>query len=185
VSVDIVTRLRVLLSKCCIAPAMGVWSRDLCDAADEIEMLRSTVTDCRIGIERLMAERDGARREIERMRRNTGCARNQGTTQFCHEALDAQRDAETLKAELVRNADEFRETLTAHRRTIECLTAERDSTIRELRTVETECSMLRIECGVISAERDEARRIACSAYALRGRDLATERGWDCWKEGEA
>ena len=37
---DIVTRLRVLLSKCCIAPAMGVWSRDLRDAADEIERLR-------------------------------------------------------------------------------------------------------------------------------------------------
>jgi hypothetical protein len=45
---DIVTRLRVLLSKCCIAPAMGVWSRDLRDAADEIERLR--------------AERDEARR---------------------------------------------------------------------------------------------------------------------------
>jgi hypothetical protein len=45
---DIVTRLRVLLSKCCIAPAMGVWSRDLRDAADEIERVR--------------AERDEARR---------------------------------------------------------------------------------------------------------------------------
>jgi hypothetical protein len=47
---DIVARLRVLLSKCCIAPAMGVWSRDLRDAADEIERLR--------------AERDEARREV-------------------------------------------------------------------------------------------------------------------------
>ena len=46
--VDIVTRLRVLLSKCCTAPAMVVWSRDLRDAADEIERLR--------------AERDEARR---------------------------------------------------------------------------------------------------------------------------
>ena len=45
---DIVTRLRVLLSKCCTAPAMAVWSRDLRDAADEIERLR--------------AERDEARR---------------------------------------------------------------------------------------------------------------------------
>ena len=47
---DIVTRLRVLLSKCCIAPAMAVWSQDLRDAADEIERLR--------------AERDEARREV-------------------------------------------------------------------------------------------------------------------------
>ena len=37
---DIVTRLRVLLGKCNIAPAMAVWSRDLRDAADEIERLR-------------------------------------------------------------------------------------------------------------------------------------------------
>lgn len=34
------------------------------EAADEIELLRSTVTDCRIEIERLTAERDEARREI-------------------------------------------------------------------------------------------------------------------------
>ena len=47
---DIVTRLRVLLSKCCTAPAMAVWSRDLRDAADEIERLR--------------AERDEARRMV-------------------------------------------------------------------------------------------------------------------------
>ena len=40
-SADIVARLRVLLSKCCTAPAMAVWSRDLRDAADEIERLRA------------------------------------------------------------------------------------------------------------------------------------------------
>jgi hypothetical protein len=34
------------------------------EAADEIELLRSTVTDCRIEIERTRAERDEARREI-------------------------------------------------------------------------------------------------------------------------
>ena len=33
-----------------------------------------------------------------------------------------------------------------------------------------------------TAERDEARRIACSAYAEWRRDLATERNWDCWKK---
>jgi hypothetical protein len=37
--------------------------------------------------------------EIERLRSNVGCARNQGTTQFCHEALDAQREIERLRAE--------------------------------------------------------------------------------------
>jgi hypothetical protein len=44
---DIVARLRVLLSKCCIAPAMGVWSRDLRDAADEIEQLRKERDEAR------------------------------------------------------------------------------------------------------------------------------------------
>lgn len=135
----------------------------------------------------LLPELREAADEIERLRRNTGCARNQGTTQFCAEALDAQREVETLRAELVRNADEFRETLTAHLRTIECLTAERDSTIRELRKVETECSMLRVECGVIAAERDEARRMYC--YAIpencdehEARKIAWERGWDCFPQ---
>jgi len=35
---------------------------------DEIELLRSTVTDCRIKIERLTAERDVARREVCNLR---------------------------------------------------------------------------------------------------------------------
>jgi cell division septum initiation protein DivIVA len=85
-------------------------SPDLREGADEIDRLRA---------------------EVERLRRNTGCARDQRATQFCHEALDAQRDVETLRAELVKNADEFGETLTAHRSTIECLTAERDHAVRE------------------------------------------------------
>ena len=25
--------------------------------------------------------------------------------------------------------------------------------------------------------------MVCSAYALQGRDIATERGWDCLKDG--
>jgi hypothetical protein len=37
--------------------------------------------------------------EIQRLRRNTGCARNQRSTQFCAEALDAQREIERLRAE--------------------------------------------------------------------------------------
>ena len=45
----------------------------------------------------------------------------------------------------------------------------------ELRDAADEIERLR-------AERDEARRMVCSAYAPRGRDIATERGWDCWKE---
>jgi hypothetical protein len=38
------------------------------------------------------------------------------------------------------------------------------------------------ENAALKAERDEARRIACSAYAEWRRDLATERNWDCWKK---
>lgn len=40
------------------------------------------------------------RAEADRLRKNIGCARNQGTTQFCHEAVDAKAEAERLRAEL-------------------------------------------------------------------------------------
>ena len=99
--------------------------------------------------------------EIERLRRNTGCARNQRSTQFCVEALDAQRDVETLKAELVRNADECRETLTELHQRVETLTA----------------------------ERDEARRKYCYTMASNSRLgftnpkwFAEDEDWDCFKE---
>jgi len=38
--------------------------------------------------------------EIQRLRRNTGCARDQRSTQYCAEALDAQREVEKLRKEL-------------------------------------------------------------------------------------
>lgn len=38
--------------------------------------------------------------EVERIRMNTGCARQQFSTQYCAEALDAQRELEKLRAEL-------------------------------------------------------------------------------------
>jgi hypothetical protein len=71
--------------------------------------------------------------------------------------------------------------------TIERLRKERDEMQVELRKAETECSMLRVECGVVAAERDEARRMYC--YAIpencderEARKIAWERGWDCFKE---
>jgi len=50
--------------------------------------------------------------EIERLRRNTGCARNQRSTQFCAEALDAQRDAEKLRKELSEAHYDYRRLMT-------------------------------------------------------------------------
>jgi hypothetical protein len=41
---------------------------------------------------------------------------------------------------------------------------------------------LAAENAAMQKQRDEARRIACSAYAAKGRDLATERGWECFSE---
>ena len=83
----------------------------------------------------------------------------------CEDRDNVQRDVETLKAELVRNADEFRETLTEMRQRVETLTA----------------------------ERDEARRMWCEAEAVgnclsvddmkrRARAEAKRREWDCFKE---
>jgi hypothetical protein len=54
-----------------------------------------------------------------------------------------------------------------------------DTTRAEL---QQEIDRLRAEVAALKAERDEARRIACSAYAEWRRDLATERNWDCWKK---
>jgi hypothetical protein len=66
--------------------------------------------------------------EIERLRRNTGCARNQRSTQFCAEALDAQRDVERLREQLrLANIDNFNTTAE-----VETLRAERDEARREV-----------------------------------------------------
>jgi septal ring factor EnvC (AmiA/AmiB activator) len=88
------------------------------------------------------------------------------------------------------------------------LIAERDEMHRELRKAETECSMLRIECGVLeknaemtyenhqrivkelTAERDEARQEVCRNEANHlptmadPRREAARRGWDCFKKEE-
>jgi hypothetical protein len=81
--------------------------------------------------------------------------------------------------------------------------AERNEMQRELRKAETECSMLRVECGVLeknaettyenhkrivaelTAERDEARRDVCHMMHWTGflaGDYARSRGWDCFKD---
>jgi len=67
---------------------------------------------------------------------------------------EAADEIERLRRQACQMSDERTEMLTEHGKIVETLTA----------------------------ERDEARRMVCSAYALRGRDIATERGWDCWKE---
>lgn len=83
---------------------------------------------------------------------------------------------------------------------IHALTAERDEMQRELRKAETECSMLRVECGVLeknaettyenhkrivaelTAERDEARRerlLLAEGYLS---ERAKRNGFDCHEE---
>ena len=85
------------------------------------------------------------------------------------------------------------------------LIAERDEMHRELRKAETECSMLRIECGVLeknaemtyenhqrivkelTAERNEARQEVCrrqkrSVVFDEALAEANRRGWDCFKD---
>ena len=67
---------------------------------------------------------------------------------------------------------------------IERLRKDRDEMQDELRKAETECSMLRVECGVVAAERNEARREACGHDETIGGAMleADRRGWDCFKE---
>lgn len=82
--------------------------------------------------------------EIERLRRNTGCARNQRSTQFCAEALDAQRDVEKLRKELSEAHYDYRRLMTQMLR-------ERDEARREV------CEMLERDAG-FSAQRQAASR---------------------------
>lgn len=42
------------------------------------------------------------RAEVERIKKNHGCARNQGTMQFFHEALDAHAEVERLRKALLK-----------------------------------------------------------------------------------
>jgi phage shock protein A len=142
---DTVLELRRLADKMAGTTAVIVFNSTLRDAADE----------------------------IERLRRNTGCARNQRSTQFCAEALDAQRDVETLKAEVVRNADEFRETLTELRQRVETLTAERDEARRSC------CEYAAIVDGADNTEGMESGRF--HEVAMR---YMKERNWDCFKEDD-
>ena len=84
---------------------------------DIVARLRDTAC-CWRGNDPIAIELRQAADEIERLRRNTGCARDQRSTQFCAEALDAQRDVETAKDEL--------------RQRVETLTAERDEARQRL-----------------------------------------------------
>jgi hypothetical protein len=58
----------------------------------------------------------------------------------------------------------------------------KDELIENIELLAIECDKLKADLAQRTAERDEARRIACSAYAEWRRDLATERNWDCWKK---
>jgi hypothetical protein len=91
--------------------------------------------------------------EIERLRRNTGCARNQRSTQFCAEAVDAQRGFETLQDQLGKNAIALA------------------ATLRELRKVEVERDEARREVCDMEGE-------TAGGALLEAR----KRGWDCFKE---
>jgi chromosome segregation ATPase len=116
---DIVTRLRKEISKR-DRPYPVELLPELREAADEIERLRADKEKCHDIMETQS-------HEIRRLVRNTGCARNQRSTQFCAEALDAQRDAETLREQLrLANIDNFNTTAE-----IETLRAERDEAVRE------------------------------------------------------
>lgn len=67
-------------------------------------------------------------------------------------------EIERLRAELARNADEFRETLTELRQRVETITAERDVTRREV------CARFAM------------------IYSMTVQEVEKLRGWDCFKE---
>ena len=100
--------------------------------------------DCRIGADNLHSE-------IERLREQLRLANIDN--------FNMTAEAERMRDELVRNADEFRETLTELRERVKTLTVERDAARQMF------CNTMTDHC-----EEDEARQIA------------KEYGWDCFKE---
>ena len=62
----------------------------------EIDQLRAALAAKGAEITELKEKNE---REIERIKKNHGCARQQGTTQFCHEALDAHKEADAMRAD--------------------------------------------------------------------------------------
>ena len=120
------------------------------DIVDRLRINWTSLTDTQ------NAERNEAADEIERLRRNTGCARNQRSTQFCAEAVDAQRGFEMLQAQLGKNAIALA------------------ATLRELRKVESERDEARREVSCL--------RPSVCLGAQTANEYARERGWDCFKE---
>jgi uncharacterized coiled-coil DUF342 family protein len=108
--------------------------------------------------------------EIERLRRNTGCARKQRSTQFCAEALDAQREVERLREQLrLANIDNFDTTAE-----VETLRAERDE-------ANANAKLYRDERDAARAEATFLRPSVCLG-AQTASEYAEARGWDCFKE---
>ncbi len=105
--------------------------------------------------------------EIERLRRNIGCARNQRSTQFCAEAVDAQQGFETLQAQLGKNAIALA------------------ATLRELRKVEVERDEARRSCceyAAIVDGADTTEGIESGRFYEIAMNYMKDRGWDCFKD---
>jgi outer membrane murein-binding lipoprotein Lpp len=191
----------------------GVEAVNWRNAAGETALHQAVEADCLAGIDALLTagaepsakdQHGGTPMQaarsvaaVERLRAG-GCVRDQRTTQYCAEAVRLQARVWQLEGDASALAER--------------LTAERDEMQRDLRKAETECSMLRVESGVLeknaettyenhkrivaelTAERDEARRIACAYVSGTYRkDLvildraatlaeAKRRGWDCFEE---
>ena len=92
----------------------------------------------------------------------------------CEDRDNLQRDVETLKAELVRNTDEFRETITELRQRVETLTAERDEA-RKLFCIYARCH----PAGLNVVDQNGIVHLLTEISA---EDHARARGWDCFKD---
>jgi chromosome segregation ATPase len=97
-------------------------------------------------------------------------------------SADFARELERELAVVWRERSEFAKRIDEADATLAQRTAERDALAEEVDRLRLQVEISDHCVAVLKAERDEARRIACSAYAEWRRDLATERNWDCWKK---
>jgi len=153
---DIVDRLR--------APMNILMADDLTyEAAEEIERLRVELATYKRKFVREVCKpiySSGARWRIRTNPMRTDgvfieedCQPGQNRTWLAFPSQFAQDDAQEIVELLNRATDE----IFGNSEEMKRLTAERDEMQGELRKAETESSMLRVECGVIAKERDDAR----------------------------
>ena len=115
-----------------------------CGADEEIVSLRAALAAKDAEITELKEQHA---REIERIKKNHGCARHQGMTQFCQEAVDAHKEADAMRADAALGAAVRKEIAELeHKRDNDCILSDiEDEWLNDLQTLVAEAGLMKGE----------------------------------------